>query len=210
MTNKNLTINELFDLAVKNHQENKTDIAQNFYNQVLKINPNHSPALNNLGAIFQNFGNIKKSKYFFEKAVEINPEYADAQNNLGTIFSELRNHQKAEDCYKKAIKINSNYKDAYYNLALTYKDLGEFQKSVNCFENAIRIDSNHMPSISSLASLFRIIKFSYFSKEQRISYKKLFIILFRNNNIDHMGLAKNTKLLFFLNLMKIMCGSQLF
>ena len=34
--NKNLTIKEIFGRAVKNHQEGKTDIAQDLYNQVLK------------------------------------------------------------------------------------------------------------------------------------------------------------------------------
>ena len=40
--NKNLTIEETFNLAFKNHQENKTDIAQELYNQVLKIDPNQT------------------------------------------------------------------------------------------------------------------------------------------------------------------------
>ena len=30
---------DTFNLAVKNHQEGKTDIAQELYNQVLKIDP---------------------------------------------------------------------------------------------------------------------------------------------------------------------------
>ena len=36
----NLTIEETFSLATTNHMENKIDIAQNLYNQVLKVNPN--------------------------------------------------------------------------------------------------------------------------------------------------------------------------
>ena len=54
--NKSLTIEENFNLAIKNHQENKTDIAQELYNQVLKINPKHLATLNNLGTIFQGLG----------------------------------------------------------------------------------------------------------------------------------------------------------
>jgi hypothetical protein len=38
--NRNLTIEKIFNLAVKNHQEDKTDIAKEPYNQVLKINLN--------------------------------------------------------------------------------------------------------------------------------------------------------------------------
>ena len=56
MSNENLTLNETFELAVKNHQEGKTDIAQDLYNQILKIDPNHSFSLNNIGTIFQDWG----------------------------------------------------------------------------------------------------------------------------------------------------------
>jgi|TARA_B110000037_G_scaffold26223_1_gene30750 hypothetical protein len=34
VNNKTLTINENFNLAVKNHQEGKIDVAQELYNQV--------------------------------------------------------------------------------------------------------------------------------------------------------------------------------
>ena len=63
--NKDLTIGETFDLAVKNHWEGKTDIAEKLYNQVLKIDPNHSQTLNNIGIIFTNLKNYQKSKRMF-------------------------------------------------------------------------------------------------------------------------------------------------
>ena len=52
--NKNLTIEETLNLAIKNHQEGKTDIAQNLYNKILEIDPNHSQTLNNIGTSFTN------------------------------------------------------------------------------------------------------------------------------------------------------------
>ena len=70
-TNKNLTIEETFNLAIKNHQENKTDIAQDLYNQVLKIEPNHTDANNNLGLIFQQLRENQKAIGCFEKAILI-------------------------------------------------------------------------------------------------------------------------------------------
>ena len=90
-------------MPLKNHQENKTDITQKYYNQVLKINPNHSATLNNLGAICRELGENQKAKEFYEKAIEINPSYVDAHSNLGVIFKELEEYQKAKDCYKKVI-----------------------------------------------------------------------------------------------------------
>ena len=127
-TNKNLTIEETFNLAVKNHQENKTDIAQDLYNQILKIDPNHSSALNNIGMIFKDLGENQKAKYYFEKAIVINPNFADAINNLGNVFKDSGNLQKAKECYEKVIEINPNYVDAHDNLNLLLKKKDYCQK----------------------------------------------------------------------------------
>ena len=86
---RKLTIEDAFRLAVKNHQENKIDVALNLYSQLLKINPNHSPALNNVGVIYADSNEHQKAKDCYKKAIEINPNYADAHNNLGNIFQKL-------------------------------------------------------------------------------------------------------------------------
>ena len=73
----------------KNHLENKIVIAQNLYEKVLKIYPNHSRALNNLGILSYNLNNNDQAIEYFQKAIDVNPLEADAYNNLGTIFKNL-------------------------------------------------------------------------------------------------------------------------
>ena len=70
---KNLTQAQTFDLAVQNHQNNKLNVAQDLYNQVLKINPNYFDAHYNLGIIFKELGELEKAKDCYEKAIEIDP-----------------------------------------------------------------------------------------------------------------------------------------
>jgi len=152
--NKVLTINETFNLAVKNHQEGKTDIAQKLYNQVLKIDPNHSQALNNLSNIFQDLGEHQKAKDCYEKAIEISPDYVDAHYNLGNMFKNLGEHQKAKDCYEKAIEIDPNHVDAHNNLGNIFHKLGENQKAKDCYEKVIEIDPNHVDAHNNLGNIF--------------------------------------------------------
>ena len=101
---KNLTLGETFNLAIKNHRESKTDIAQELYNQVLKINPNHSAALSNLGVILQGLGENQKAKECYEKTIKINPNHVNAHNNLGIVFNSLGENQKAKKVMKKQLK----------------------------------------------------------------------------------------------------------
>ena len=152
--NRNLKIEEVFSHAIKNHQEGKIDVAQDLYNQVLKINPNYSQALYNLGTIFIGLKKYQKAKEYYEKAIEINPSYADALNNLGTIFLNSQEYQKAKEYYEKAIEINPSYADAYYNLGLTYNKLKEFQKAKECYEKAIEINPNNTSALNNLSIIF--------------------------------------------------------
>ena len=155
---KDLTLAQTFDLAIKNHLERKIDIAQDLYNQVLKINPNYADAHNNLGAIFKELEENAKAKNCFEKAIEINPNYADAHNNLGAIFNSLGEVKKAKECYEKAIESNPNHTFALNNLGVIYKELAENQKAKNCFEKAIGINSNYADAHFNLGNVFKDLK----------------------------------------------------
>ena len=150
---KDLTIKEVFDLAVKNHLENKTDIAEDLYNQILKIDPNHANAHNNLGVIYRNSGKTEKAKNCYEKAIEINSNYVDAHFNLGNVFKDLKELQKARGCYEKAIEINPNYANAYYNLGIVLTDLEELPKAKKCYEKVIEINPNYVDAHSNLGSV---------------------------------------------------------
>jgi len=154
---KDLTVKEAFDLAVQNHLNNNLQDAQNYYQKVLKIDPNYVNAHNNLGIIFQKLGKGQKAKDCLEKAIEINPNNADAYNNLGNIFKSLGERQKAKDCYEKAITINPNYADAHNNLGIVFKELGERQKAKDCYEKAIEIDSNYVTAHKNLGVIFQEI-----------------------------------------------------
>ena len=153
--NKDLTINEIFSLAVKNHQEGKTDIALKLYNQVLKIDPNYVHAHNNLSIIFIKLKDFQKAKECFEKVIAINPNNADAHNNLGNIFKELEENQKAINCYEKAITINPNNAIAHSNLSVIFKTLKDYQKAIDCVEKAIEIDPNYSQAHNNLGVIFK-------------------------------------------------------
>ena len=152
--NKSLTIDEVFNLAIKNHLQDKIDIAQKLYNQVLEINSNHVDANNNLGVLLIKLKEYQKAKTCFNKIIKINPNYAEAHNNLGGIFKELKEIKKAKNCFEKAIKINPNYAEAHNNLGGIFKELKEIKKAKNCFEKAIKINPNNVNTQNNLGVIF--------------------------------------------------------
>jgi len=154
MDKKNLTTEETFALAVQNHQKNNLQVAGNLYKEILKTNPNHVDAHNNLGLVFQAFGDFQKAISSYQKAIEIQPDYANAHNNLGIAIKELRDNKKAISSYQKAIQIDPNYAGAHNNLGIVFKKLGELQKAMSSFEKEIQINPNDSDAYNNLGTVF--------------------------------------------------------
>ena len=195
--NNKLEIEAIFNLAIKNHLENKIDIAQNLYEKVLKIYPNHSRALNNLGILSYSLNNNDQAIKYFQKAIDVNPLEADAYNNLGTIFKNLNKTEKAIECFTKAVEINPKQADAYNNLGILFKELREYKKALKFIENSIEINPNNEKFINPLSSVLANYVFKDESIDQIKKLRKLFLILYRNNSNDHNNIFENSKNLLF-------------
>ena len=152
---KNLTVKEIFNLAVKNHQNNNLQDAQNYYKKVLKMDPDFAAAHSNLGIVYKILGKHQKAKDCYEKAIEINPGFADAHSNLGNLLKKLGKNQKAKDCYEKTIEINPGFADAHNNLGAIFGDLGEYPKAKKCFEKAIELNPNYAIAYNNLGGIFK-------------------------------------------------------
>jgi len=173
--------------------------AKNCYEKVIRINPGHLIASNNLGVIFSELGDLQKAKNCYEKTIKINLNYAEAYNNLGGIFKELKEFQKAKSNFNKAIEINPNFVDAHYNLGKIFLEFGDIQKAKNCFEKILQIEPDNINSINALSTLVGFYKIDYKSVDDKNSFKKLIISLFKKGNIKTSLFFKNTKLILFSN-----------
>ncbi|MBD1139019.1 tetratricopeptide repeat protein [Pelagibacterales bacterium SAG-MED46] len=171
--NKNLTLKENFDLAIQYHKNNNFNDAQNYYQKVLKIDPNYINAHNNLGIIFKRLGDHEKAIDCFEKAIKINPNFAAAYSNLGNIFVVLEENQKAISYFEKSIEINPNHRDGLYNLGNLFLNTTEYKKAIDCFEKAIEIDTNHAGLQNNLGVSF--LKLDEYTKALKCFQKAISI-----------------------------------
>ena len=166
MVNKNLTIKDLFDLAVQKHDQNDFTEAKNLYEKIIQINPNLAVVHNNLGLAFIELVEIEKSKICFEKAIQIDSNYVLAHNNLGLVFNQLGETQEAIRCFKKAIQIDYNYADAHNNLGLVFYKLYDIKEAIRCFKKAIQIDPKNHKSHHKLMEIYEKI---HFDKELKLA-----------------------------------------
>ena len=155
MNKKSLSTEETFTLAFQNHQKKFFKVAEELYNKILKIDPNHIATHNNLGLIYQELGQYEKAINCYEKVIKIQPDLPAPYNNLGNILKELGEFKKALSYYKKAIEIKSNIADIHNNLGIVFKELKEFKKAKNCFQKAIQINPNYTIAHYNLGKIYR-------------------------------------------------------
>ena len=104
-------------LGLSNSKIKKYGTAINYYQEALKINPNHSLTLFHLGVVFQDIFDFDSSIKYYKKAILCKPNYIDPLFNLSFIHKELGNYKKAVDLLEKIILINPNYLKAYQCLS---------------------------------------------------------------------------------------------
>ena len=176
--------------------------AKSCYEKAIQIDPNFIIAHNNLGAVFHELRDYKKAISCCQKVIEIQPNHANAHDNLGILFQELKEFQKAKSCHEKAIQIDPNHVSAHNNLGLTFKELKEFQKAIRSYQQAILINPNYTNSINNLAILLKEFQFNNVTKANSNNLKKLFLLLFRRNDINHKDIFHNAKIFLFIDEIK--------
>ena len=185
MKNKNLSVEESLTLAIQNHKKNNFEIAQNLYEKILKISPDHFKVIFLLGTLSAQIKNFDKAKQLLQKAIQIQPNNVDAHNNLGSAQKETGENQKAINSYEKVIKINPNYSSAHNNLGTIYKEIGEQQKAISCFEKAIQINPQYVEAHNKLGRL--LIELGRYHEALECYRKQISINPQQTNAINNLG-----------------------
>lgn len=87
--------------------------AVDIYNQILKINVNHTFALYNLGAIEYGINkNPQKALDYFTNAINSDPRYAEAYFARGVCYQELEDKSNASADYQMCLQLKPNYEPA--------------------------------------------------------------------------------------------------
>ena len=178
-------------------QLGKNQKAKEYYEKAIEINPQYIDALNNLGALFQNSKNYQKAKECYEKAFSIDPNHIFTLNNLGNLFINLKDYQKAKDYFEKGIIINPNFANTYRNLGILFNITGEYIKAINCFYKVMLIDPEDEKLAAQIVETFRYVEVKKIPNTDITNLKKLFLFLFKKNDIDFSTITKNAKSILF-------------
>ncbi|XP_025995838.1 protein O-mannosyl-transferase TMTC4 isoform X6 [Solenopsis invicta] len=107
------------------------------------LNPNYAQAMNNLGNLLKDDGQLLEAISLFKQAVNLQKDFSTAWMNLGIVQSALKKYEESEASYFTALQYRSNYPDCYYNLGVLYLEQKQHDKALKAWINATRQKPTH-------------------------------------------------------------------
>ena len=146
------------DLGIKLIRKGDLENAITAFCTAIKLDPNYSPAYNNLGLVFKNTNRPHEAEACFCRAIELNPNDPYAYNNVGLVLMDFGNLQKAEECFHRAIELNPNYPAIYNNLGTVLEETYHLAEAEAAYCRAIELNPDYPEAHYNLGTLLRVTK----------------------------------------------------
>ena len=130
------------------------DKAKEFLEKAIKIQPENTTILNNLGTAYRELGDTEKAMTFYQKVLGINSNHTNANYNLGLIFYRLKELKRAKEYLEKTVKIQPNYAFAHFSLGNLQKELKKLKQAKESYLKAIELRPSFASAQNNLGLVF--------------------------------------------------------
>jgi serine phosphatase RsbU (regulator of sigma subunit)/tetratricopeptide (TPR) repeat protein len=148
---------------------------------LLKVKAN---ALNNIGYVYDNRGNISKALEYYLKGLKIREEIddesgtAESLNNVGAIYRNQGNNEKALDYYNQGLTIGKKIGDkngianVLSNIGGVYNQQGDWSKALEYYSQSLTIykETGDKKGIAELLSNIGTIYANFDSTDMALEY----------------------------------------
>jgi tetratricopeptide (TPR) repeat protein len=144
------------NLGILAAREGKFDLAIQYFQRALQIDPKHSIALQNLGSAYRQKREWPEAKEALERALALNPDDPEANYSLGMVYAQQNDTERAYEYLQKAIVSRPAYPEALNNLGILYLHMRRPAEAVQSFEQCIRVAPTYDQAYLNLARVYEI------------------------------------------------------
>ncbi|MBU1192069.1 MAG: tetratricopeptide repeat protein [Gammaproteobacteria bacterium] len=150
-----LTLDQVMQLASKHQQAGELPQAETLLRQILKVQPKHPYALQLLGVIAHQVGQVDAAIKHLSEAISIMPNVAQFHSNCAEMCRQVGRLDDAVQYGENAVKLDANSAQAHSNLGIAYYDRGELEKAEVCQQRALKINPTMPQALNNLGSIQR-------------------------------------------------------
>jgi tetratricopeptide (TPR) repeat protein/peroxiredoxin len=127
-----------------------------YFQEALKLSPDHMIALDNLGSAYRQQRRWDDARRTYERALAVSPNDAEANYGLGMVFARNDDTARAFDSLQKALKLRPIYPEALNNLGILYLRTQRRDQAVASFEECIRVAPAFDQAYLNLARVYAV------------------------------------------------------
>ncbi|HJW30704.1 MAG TPA: tetratricopeptide repeat protein, partial [Saprospiraceae bacterium] len=131
-------MNNMMGLALQDQQKNTEALA--YFEKAVHYNPNHVPALVNLGTQYRNFNRLPEAAATLEKALALDPNTLATYVNLMSVYRSMEDYDKNLAIADKAMAKFPDSAPVVWNAANAYQLKGNMEKANELRDRARQID----------------------------------------------------------------------
>ncbi len=150
----NLPVEAHYNLAVAYHETSRYLDAARSYEEVIRQDPGHVNALNNLGLVYSLLGEKDRAVDLFNQVLKVDKDNVKARINLGNVYLSTRDLAAAEQIYRSAISLDKSDISPRLNLGAVYYEKGDFGKAREEWEKLLKENPGNVRVLSVMGSAF--------------------------------------------------------
>ena len=135
----NQSADDLFNAAVQAFQNEHYQVAADLLERVVKLDPKHKGAWDDLGDAYMHLGQTDKAVVAFKQQIQNNAYDEFAYNSLGLAYEQQGHYQDAIQQFQKQIEINPLDAYAHANLGRLYLNQKKFAEAAPELQKAVDI-----------------------------------------------------------------------
>lgn len=139
----------MYNSAAALQNQGKFELAEQKYNQVLKIQPDFVEVKHNLAIIYKKYADksYDKKEYsnalsFCKKALSFNPDKTEVYETMASSYLNLKDYDNAIKCYNKLLQENPNDIELLHSLAQAYIKSNKLDKAAKIYQKILQISPN--------------------------------------------------------------------
>lgn len=147
-------INENFQRGSHALNTGAYDIAEKFFSNILKIQPDILEAHNALAFVYVKTKQHNKATQKLKYILGITPQNAQVHFNLANNLYDQKLYDEAISHYLTAIKNDVNFVDAYIHCGIAYHIIKDAEAAVKYLHNALNLDKKNSKAFHVLGNIY--------------------------------------------------------
>ena len=141
--------------AIEHYNNGRIQEVVHLSKQILKISPNDPDALNLLGIIAFQRGQLDMATKLLQKAVQNAPDRPSFLNNLANLLMEQNRVDEALKIYYRVLRIKPDLAEVRHNIGCLLHRQGKLKEAIGFYQSAIGINPEYVEAYTNLGSLLQ-------------------------------------------------------